>query len=216
MPYDGPGRYRHYKGEEYEVLGLALREETKHAITTPITEVVYRPLTPGSILEQRDEVFWTRILDDFNANVKNPNATTDHPEWKYVPRFKLIRRINAFYFGTAHGQAGHYFFTVEGKHLRYDTTKFLPWKEIDGKLNPNEQQGVCRLHYKDGWTAIAFANRIDDRRPGSNSAFFFDTTLTFGQAVAEARKQFPWIMERIDQSFELRMVEEHPTTWVEA
>lgn len=33
-----PGRYRHYKGNEYEVIGLATHSETLEAM------VVYRPL----------------------------------------------------------------------------------------------------------------------------------------------------------------------------
>lgn len=33
-----PGRYRHYKGNEYEVIGIAIHSETLEAM------VVYRPL----------------------------------------------------------------------------------------------------------------------------------------------------------------------------
>ena len=33
-----PGRYRHYKGNEYEVIGMAQHSETREAM------VVYRPL----------------------------------------------------------------------------------------------------------------------------------------------------------------------------
>lgn len=78
MPnYEGPGIYKHYKGAFYEVLGLAVREETvvkdDHvgewpAGATPegVTVVVYRPLSPGSMLEDRPERFWTRELSDFN------------------------------------------------------------------------------------------------------------------------------------------------------
>jgi hypothetical protein len=37
-PIITPGRYRHYKGKEYEVIGLALHSETLE------TMVVYKPL----------------------------------------------------------------------------------------------------------------------------------------------------------------------------
>jgi len=38
LPPTPPGRYRHYKGGEYEVLGVARHSETLEAL------VVYRPL----------------------------------------------------------------------------------------------------------------------------------------------------------------------------
>ena len=38
IPDPPPGRYRHYKGKEYEVLGVARHSETQEEL------VVYRPL----------------------------------------------------------------------------------------------------------------------------------------------------------------------------
>ncbi len=38
IPHIPPGRYRHYKGNEYEVIGIAQHSETLEAM------VVYRPL----------------------------------------------------------------------------------------------------------------------------------------------------------------------------
>jgi hypothetical protein len=61
--YQGPGRYRHYKGGEYEVLGLALHESELYRL------VIYRPLTPGSMLEGTPATFWARPEDDFNGTV---------------------------------------------------------------------------------------------------------------------------------------------------
>src|SRR5689334_7701166 len=96
MSYEGPGRYRHYKGGEYEVLGLALREESK-GTDNEVTEVVYRPLTLGSILEGREEVFWTRVLEDFNEQrVRVPFGQGSAPGADgesvntYVKRFEKI------------------------------------------------------------------------------------------------------------------------------
>jgi hypothetical protein len=43
--YVGPGRYRHYKGGEYEVLGFALHESELYRL------VIYRPLTPRATLQ---------------------------------------------------------------------------------------------------------------------------------------------------------------------
>ena len=85
------------------MLGLAIREETKEAGC--ITEVVYKPLSHGSLLEDREEKFWTRILEDFNAMVlpethEDPGnmfrRPEDTPPLSYganslpVPRFKKI------------------------------------------------------------------------------------------------------------------------------
>jgi hypothetical protein len=90
--YQGPGRYRHYKGGEYEVLGLALQEDTVDKTVVPFREgqpgaklapeivfVIYHPLTPGSLLERRAEDFWARELGDFNAMVEREHGP--------VPRF---------------------------------------------------------------------------------------------------------------------------------
>jgi hypothetical protein len=83
--YSGSGRYRHYKGGEYEVLGLALQEDSIDKNTAPGDDdpgrvfVIYRPLTPGSLLERRAEDFWARELNDFNAMVEREHGK--------VPRF---------------------------------------------------------------------------------------------------------------------------------
>jgi hypothetical protein len=42
LPATRPGRYRHYKGGDYEVLGVARHSETLEAL------VVYRPLHQAS------------------------------------------------------------------------------------------------------------------------------------------------------------------------
>ncbi|HBW84902.1 MAG: hypothetical protein CMD92_00340 [Gammaproteobacteria bacterium] len=52
-----PGRYRHYKGQDYEVLHVARHSETEELL------VVYRPLygEPG---------VWVRPLDMFTEQVE--------------------------------------------------------------------------------------------------------------------------------------------------
>ena len=68
------GRYRHYKGREYEVLGLALHSETLEEM------VVYRPLyetpdiTPGTL--------WVRPAMMFKEMVEI--------EGKQIPRFMRL------------------------------------------------------------------------------------------------------------------------------
>ena len=61
-----PGRYRHYKGNDYEVLGVARHSETEEQL------VVYRPLYGEGGL-------WVRPLAMFTETVEFDGAT--------VPRF---------------------------------------------------------------------------------------------------------------------------------
>ena len=51
-----PGRYRHYKGKEYEVVGVARHSETEELL------VVYRPL-------YGEEALWVRPLAMFAENI---------------------------------------------------------------------------------------------------------------------------------------------------
>jgi hypothetical protein len=64
-----PGRYRHYKGRNYEVIGTARHSETEEWL------VVYRCL-------YGDQSLWVRPLDMFNESV-----TVSGEE---VPRFTRI------------------------------------------------------------------------------------------------------------------------------
>ena len=63
------GRYRHYKGGEYRVMGVAQHSETGEAL------VVYRP-------EYGDRELWVRPLSMFQESVETPDGV--------VPRFALI------------------------------------------------------------------------------------------------------------------------------
>jgi hypothetical protein len=63
------GRYRHYKGNEYEVIGVAKHSEDETEL------VVYRPLYAEMDL-------WVRPLEMFVEKVKLGE--------KYVPRFEYI------------------------------------------------------------------------------------------------------------------------------
>jgi hypothetical protein len=67
-----PGRYRHYKGNEYEVIGIARHSETEEEL------VVYRKL-------YGDHSLWVRPLGMFAEEV-----TVDG---RPVPRFALIGEI---------------------------------------------------------------------------------------------------------------------------
>ena len=69
LPDARPGRYRHYKGGEYEVLGVARHSETLEAL------VVYRPLYNHSGL-------WVRPHAMFFGTVEL--------EGRPVPRFTPV------------------------------------------------------------------------------------------------------------------------------
>ena len=56
LPHLAPGRYRHYKGGEYEVLAVARHSETLEIV------VVYRPL-------YNDSGWWVRPYEMFTGNV---------------------------------------------------------------------------------------------------------------------------------------------------
>lgn len=69
-----PGRYRHYKGNEYTVLGIARHSETLQEL------VVYRQ-------EYGEHGLWVRPATMF--------AETVEIEGRAVPRFQLLRAEQA-------------------------------------------------------------------------------------------------------------------------
>jgi hypothetical protein len=69
MPHIQPGRYRHYKGNEYTVLGVARHSETLEE------QVVYRQ-------EYGDKELWVRPAAMFAENVVFEGRT--------LPRFTIL------------------------------------------------------------------------------------------------------------------------------
>ena len=57
-----PGRYRHFKGKEYEVIGIARHSETEEAM------VVYRPL-------YADHGLWVRPASMWNEEIERDGKT---------------------------------------------------------------------------------------------------------------------------------------------
>jgi len=64
-----PGRYRHFKGGEYEVLGVATHSETEEQM------VVYRPL-------YGERGLWVRPLSMFEGVVER--------DGNVIPRFQKV------------------------------------------------------------------------------------------------------------------------------
>ena len=72
-----PGIYRHYKGKEYQVVGIAVDSGTEDA-PEKAYRVVYIP-------QYGDRLLTTRPLGEFTEEV-------DEPEYDYKgPRFRLVR-----------------------------------------------------------------------------------------------------------------------------
>jgi len=69
MPAVQPGRYRHYKGNEYTVLGVALHSETLEEL------VVYRP-------EYGERRMWVRPVPMFLETVEVNGQLT--PRFLYI------------------------------------------------------------------------------------------------------------------------------------
>ena len=69
-----PGRYRHYKGKEYEVIGIARHSETREVM------VVYKALY--SIDGMGEASLWVRPLEMFAGTVQAGD--------EQIPRFKFI------------------------------------------------------------------------------------------------------------------------------
>jgi hypothetical protein len=68
-PLPAPGRYRHFKGGLYEVIGVARHSETRELL------VVYRPL-------YNETGLWVRPLAMFSATVTE--------DGQQVPRFRRV------------------------------------------------------------------------------------------------------------------------------
>ena len=68
------GKYKHYKGKQYEVIGLARHSETLEEL------VIYKALYKSE--EFGDNSLWARPKEMFIENVKK--------DGKEIPRFEFI------------------------------------------------------------------------------------------------------------------------------
>jgi len=123
-----------------------------------------------------------------------------------VPLERELDTAGFFYFGTSGDSAGHYWHHI---HDRNTTRRpiGLPWDKYDGVLAPAykpdyrgteyQPEGVAWVHYRAGWTALAYWDRSGpDKRLGSNTGFFADRILTFEQMLKLAWRHFPWVRTR--------------------
>ena len=59
-----PGKYKHFKGNNYEVIGTATHSETLEAM------VIYRPLDGDDALWVRPQAMWNELVEHDGKLVK--------------------------------------------------------------------------------------------------------------------------------------------------
>lgn len=77
-----------------------------------------------------------------------------------------------------------------------------------------ETEGMAYLHHVEGWTVVAWWDRSEDHRGGSNAAFLARGTHTLDAMLALARRAFPREMRRMEASYTIRpySTTDHRTT----
>lgn len=104
-----------------------------------------------------------------------------------------------YVFGVWPGhKRGHHLRTASGDMIERRHA-VLPWPDIDGTMPPygdratmaQQVEGVALLHHLEGWTALAFWDRSEDRRGGSNTVFFVRAHLSAEEMLTACRARFP-------------------------
>lgn len=125
-----------------------------------------------------------------------------------------------YFFGCAKGTygetaAGHYLYVEGPQHDKFPRRIGIPQYErhpiplgelrIDGGFCPHygnrRSYAKAKLTHWKGWTALGFWDSSGDTRPGSDSNFFMEGTLRFEDAMAEAMRAFPEIIERAETKY---------------
>jgi len=103
--------------------------------------------------------------------------------------------------------SGHFLHDEKGKqYSSFGTDNPTPWSmvELDTRLAPKtdkmQEHGKASIHYKNGWTAIAFWDRTGDKRYASNSVFLCNEVLMFNGMLAKAEEAFPKIFARYERA----------------
>ena len=109
--------------------------------------------------------------------------------------------MKLYYFGCIES-AGHFLWDHNLQSVRKSNYPF-PWENIDGVLCPQitNENGVVKLHHKEGWTAAAFWDQSVDHRTNSNSVFFAEGIHGVYHMIEFIKKHFPSIHKRFN--FEL-------------
>jgi hypothetical protein len=109
--------------------------------------------------------------------------------------------IGQCYFFGCHRQAGHYLWTEKGSMADRIARDVLPFRYtiLDAGLLPelsNQTEGEATIVHWPKWTVVSFWDRSVDKRGGCNSSFVIPAVLSFDEAIAVAKKRFPWVWSR--------------------
>lgn len=130
---------------------------------------------------------------------------------RYAARIALARGVEkgaeytVYFFGCWNGSVGHYMHTPGGGTV-YEKTA-TPWGfSVDSSLAPRgpnstrdrreEIEGHAALHYKEGWTALAWWDRSVDTRGACNAGLYAKGRFDEADMLELGRRYFPKIMSR--------------------
>lgn len=112
---------------------------------------------------------------------------------------------NLRYFGCLKGRSGHFWCDPDGNNI-ISYTDYLPAKwcapHIDSGFAPRTatgeaKEGVGRVTLLRGWSVLAWWDRSQDSRPGSNSALVAHGRFSFDEMVAMGLESYPWVFARL-------------------
>jgi len=116
------------------------------------------------------------------------------------------------YFGC-HGEAGHHLWRPWKRgymktNVPRQEREQLPWEagQLDGGLQPEDKQqpeGLCCVHQRAGWTAMAFWDRSGDKRMNSCSVVLAEGDHDFPAMRQIFEQNFPEVWDRVTAKMDL-------------
>lgn len=147
-----------------------------------------------------DLMIWHEAWRDGSLEREHPEIYKQFfPEGLPANEAKAVKPLpHIYYFGWS-APGGHFLLKDDhNKILNVDSTPF--GRSIDGGLcpqpEPKQPDGKVALHYRAGWTAVAFWDRSGDHRPGSNTVFLTPADCSAMGVIAAAKVQWPQVFAR--------------------
>ncbi len=120
---------------------------------------------------------------------------------------------DVLYFGCI-DRVGHYLWVLAGGRpciLSGRDPRYRMLSRFDGLLCPADAtEGVAIRHDIHGYGVLAYWDRSVDSRPGSSSVFFVKGSPSNDELLTAAQQVFPWVFERINGRFTVRLQQEEP------
>ena len=149
-------------------------------------------------LEKRGLIDWSGPVSDVTITDAGRAALRGD-------NFEVVSTERLWYFGCGPRDSGHYWWSAGGDTVRGGPPNCPYAAAIDSGLCParSEAEGVYRVSRCDNWVVIAWWDRSQDTRPGSNSAIVLALSgIGIDRVLEMARRDFPWVFSRM--KFELR------------